>query len=351
MFSSPSHPQSNGKLERFHSTLGVALRSYAAGNKTNWHKLFPTIAHGFNTTAVTPTGFSPYMVVTGTNPRTLADCLLQPEDGLPTDIREYVTDITQRVQIIRDIARRNMQDTHEQAKLKHDRQGTATPTFTPGDIVYLHREQYKKNECAKLTDRFDGPMLILHCGPNFTYKLRNMQTGKDLKYMVNACRLRLYKDGRDLLYTRMGAQCDPNVPVDQNKIGSNPHADITADSTGLNTPTPALALNSPANVHPQRTAVTDTATRYADSIKLTNQEKRRLGINPREGGAWYHIKRVLKDKKDGITRRYLVIWQHDNSRSWVKEQDMAPKSLRDYLILKDERKHRRRRKRLKNKTG
>ncbi len=39
MFSSPSHPQSNGKLERFHSTLGVALRSYAAGNKTNWQKL------------------------------------------------------------------------------------------------------------------------------------------------------------------------------------------------------------------------------------------------------------------------------------------------------------------------
>jgi len=339
LFSSSSHPKTNGKLERFHSTLGVALRAYADGNKTNWHKLLPTIAHGFNTTAVTPTGFCPYTVVTGTKPRTLADCLIQPETDLPTDVHDYVTEITKRVSIIREIAKKNMQGTHELAKQKHDKQGTATPTHEPGDIVYLHREQFKKHECAKLADKFEGPMLILHCGPNYTYKLRNMITGKDSKYMVNACRLRPYTDGKDSIYNRNGTQYDPNRPTGQ----------VAAGSATQNVATPPVINKATATTAPsaQTAAAAQTSTnKHMIDTQLSLQQQKQLGITANDtGGRWFTVKRVIKDRKAGNTRQYLVVWQEDNTQSWVSEKDMAPKSLRDYLVLKDERKRRRRQKR------
>jgi len=222
VYSSSAHPQTNGKLERWHSSLGVALRAYADQNNTSWNKLLPSIVHGFNTTAVTPSGFSPFQIVTGTLPRTLADCMISPKDDLPRDVESYVKEIEGRVQVIREIAKKNMEEAHERAKQQHDKRGTATPTYSAGDLVFLHRDHLAKKECAKLADKFKGPMLILHEGPNFSYKLKDMQTGKDLKYMVNASRLRPYNDNRDVFYSRNGVQCDPNSDdtVDENNTSA-----------------------------------------------------------------------------------------------------------------------------------
>ena len=136
--------------------------------------------------------------------------MIQPKDDLPKDVEGHVKEITGRVEVIRDIAKKNMEEAHERARQQHDKRGTATPTYAAGDLVYLHRDQIKKNECKKMVNRYDGPMLVLHEGPNFTYKLRNMETGKDLKHMVNACRLRPFCDSRDEFYSRNGDQCDPS---------------------------------------------------------------------------------------------------------------------------------------------
>lgn len=324
-FSSSHHAQTNGRLERFHSTLGVALRAYAEGSKTTWHKLLPTITHGFNTTAVTPSGFIPFTVVTGVTPRTLADCLIQPDNDLPTDIESYVAEIQKRVAIIRDIAKKNIEEEHERTRLKHDSKGTSVPSFTAGDIVFLRREQFKKNECAKLSDRYEGPMLILHCGPHYTYKLRDMRTNKTLKSMINACRLRPYDDKRDLIYNRNGAQYDPSWTET---------SDATAAVKNNDLPLPAAtALNQPTAASKQAVANT----------KLTRQQQQQLGVGPADrGDQWFTIKKVLRDKRSGISRKYLVVWSENNSRSWVEEKDMAPKSLRDYWIVKEKRAMKRR---------
>jgi O-acetyl-ADP-ribose deacetylase (regulator of RNase III) len=454
-----------------------------------------------------------------------------------------VKEIQDRVGVIRDIAKKNMQEAHERAKQQHDKRGTATPTYAPGDLVYVHRDHLKKHECAKLADKFNGAFLILHEGPNFTYKLRNMETGKELKHMVNASRLRPYRDSRDEFYTRNGVQCDPNEPdipaaageipnaaaTNHNQLAGddNDHVDVqlhgatqskrpengtkgqrqynvTLQSglkvsifTGDILSTPAQIVVNPANeklyhgkgvagylarkagptmiqesrafirqhgclqltacmhtspgnipppvryvlhaVGPRNhfcqdkteicrllrltyfhalkaaeklggqsivfpamscgifqvpseisakaahkaiclydsepTEVNcgklehifivdtnhDTLVPFMKAFESNNQnshvqpangtldanEQLELGIEPSANstsGGWYRVKRVLKDKKAGETRMYLVVWE-DNSRSWVAEKDMAPKSLRDYLVHKHECKLRRRRKR------
>ena len=66
------------------------------------------------------------------------------------------------------------------------------PNFKIGDKVLLKQDKTPLGQSAKLINKRDGPYLIQGKGPNFTYKIRHLGTGKVHKSLVNAARLTLY---------------------------------------------------------------------------------------------------------------------------------------------------------------
>lgn len=72
---SPYHPQTNGQCERFNRTLINMLGTLNAKQKQDWTTQIGALTHAYNCTKSDATGFSPYFLIFGRNPR------------LPIDVR------------------------------------------------------------------------------------------------------------------------------------------------------------------------------------------------------------------------------------------------------------------------
>ena len=72
---SPFHPEGNGQIERFNSTLGAALRRFVNPQTDNWDDILPAIVYAYNTSVHSTTGVSPYFILHGCLP-------LNPGDNL-----------------------------------------------------------------------------------------------------------------------------------------------------------------------------------------------------------------------------------------------------------------------------
>ena len=66
---SPYHPQANGSVERLNRTIGQALATWIAEDRTNWDDLLPWVLYYHRLSKHASTLKSPFQVVTGRDPR------------------------------------------------------------------------------------------------------------------------------------------------------------------------------------------------------------------------------------------------------------------------------------------
>ena len=188
------HPETNATVERANSTLAQTLRTYINKDQLNWPSLLPSIMMAFRSSPCTEsTGFSPYQLVCGRNMNLPIDTSLVPKPSLGANVQQYFEQLISRLKIVKELARSNMENAQAKAKHIHDAQARE-PTYNVGDRVLLKKEKIPQGLSTKLTDKFDGPFQITETGPNYTYKLRNLNDQKVMKSLVNAKRLKPYNE-------------------------------------------------------------------------------------------------------------------------------------------------------------
>ncbi|XP_013080918.2 uncharacterized protein LOC106066442 [Biomphalaria glabrata] len=82
-FTAPYHPQSNGICERFNCTLKKALSKVADDNPKEWDVALPSILFAYRESRNETTGFSPFQMIYGGNPRgpmTILKELILPQE-------------------------------------------------------------------------------------------------------------------------------------------------------------------------------------------------------------------------------------------------------------------------------
>ena len=158
------HPQSNGSIERSHHVLIEYLKMFIT-NDHDWDNHLTTAMFSYNTSTHESTGYSPFSLIFGRTPR-LPSAIPIIEETIDPTYRDYLTDLFDSLQKLRDIARDNLVKSKEKNKFYYDKR-INPKNFGIGTYVYLLKEPKR----GKFTDQYSGPYRILEILPMNNVKI------------------------------------------------------------------------------------------------------------------------------------------------------------------------------------
>ncbi|CAF3104286.1 unnamed protein product [Rotaria sp. Silwood2] len=154
VFSTPYHPQTNGQTERWNATFVTHMAKFCNINHDNWDTFLPSIVFAYNHGVHSSTGFTPYQLAFGRQPRNpfqppaITFTFNKPQD--------YWTQLIQYRDIALKQARNNIIHQQQLSKLRFDK-NRSHPNFLPGDLVWM-KIFIGRN---KLDARYTGPVRII----------------------------------------------------------------------------------------------------------------------------------------------------------------------------------------------
>jgi hypothetical protein len=160
----PYHPQTNGTVERFHGTLKAMLRKTVHRQPKLWHRYLPALLFACRELPNESTGFSPFQLLFGRDPRgpisLLADTWMEAADdqseGKP--LYQYVFDLKNIISETCKIAMEETQKAQQKNKRYFDRKAKQR-TFEVGDEVLVLLPTANN----KLLMTWKGPFVVQEC--------------------------------------------------------------------------------------------------------------------------------------------------------------------------------------------
>ncbi|KAJ9557269.1 hypothetical protein OSB04_011883 [Centaurea solstitialis] len=225
LFSTSTHPQTDGQTEVTNRTLGVLLRAIIKQNLKSWEECLPIAEFAYNRTLHTSTNFSPFEVVYGFNPVT-------PLDLSPLPIREQLNlDGAKKAEFVKKLheqVRCNIEKKTEQYA-KHAYKGRKQVVFEPGDWVWVHmrKERFPSSRRTKLHPRGDGPFQVIARVNDNAYKL-DLPGDYGVSATFNVSDLSLFEFDTGLLDSRTNPSEEGgndgngrSSPTKKEKLGGN----------------------------------------------------------------------------------------------------------------------------------
>lgn len=169
LFSTASHPQTDGQTEVVNRTLSQLLRAIISKNLKSWECCLPFVEFAYNRTVHSATNYSPFEIVYGFNP-------LSPLDLVPIPIEERTSlDGKRKAELVKQLHEKVKQNIEKRTDqyMKQANKGRKRVVFEPGDWVWLHlrKERFPAKRRSKLHPRGDGPFQVIQRINDNAYKL------------------------------------------------------------------------------------------------------------------------------------------------------------------------------------
>ena len=160
---SPYHPETDGASERMNRNLLNMLRTLENYQKPDWKQHLARLVHAYNTTVHASTGFSPYYLMFGRQPRLPIDAILpnKPEGNRTAD--EYADDMKKKLQEAYALAATNCDISKQKQKKYHDRKIYGCQ-LDVGDYVLV--KKHKFDGTHKIADRWEESIYKVLDKPN-----------------------------------------------------------------------------------------------------------------------------------------------------------------------------------------
>ena len=165
----PYHPERDGLVERFNTTLKSMLKKTLKVWNGQWDLALPHVLGEYRRAPHESTGFTPSELLYGRQIRGPLQNLKEQwtaKEGVPTDIVMYITTVQDRFEELQKVSRDREEE--QKAKYKHqfDRKAR-TRSFQPGDLVLLRTPPKGQSLHAEL----DGPYSVMRRCDETTYEL------------------------------------------------------------------------------------------------------------------------------------------------------------------------------------
>ena len=160
----PYHPMGNGQCERFNRTLLEMLGTLESDKKTDWKSYVAPLVHIYNSTKHDTTGYSPYFLLFGREPRLPIDVLLPaPQLEISKSPTTYVADLRKRMKYVHELVEARIKKAGEANKELYDRKVRGA-TLQPGDQVLVRQVGLQGKH--KLADRWEEDICVVTVQPN-----------------------------------------------------------------------------------------------------------------------------------------------------------------------------------------
>lgn len=154
----PYHPRGN-PVERFNRTLLQMLGTLENKDKSHWKEFVKPLVHAYNCTRNDVTGFSPYELMFGRQPRLPVDLAFGlPASSQPKSHSQYVHDLKGRLEESYRVATENASKTAERNKQRFDKR-VVESTLGSGNRVLVRNVRIRGKH--KLADKWEADIHIV----------------------------------------------------------------------------------------------------------------------------------------------------------------------------------------------
>lgn len=155
----PYHPRGN-PVERFNRTLLNMLGTLQNQEKSRWREFVKPLVHAYNCTKNEVTGYTPYELMFGRQPRLPVDLAfgLPVPSGQNTSHSQYVQTLKSRLQESYKMATANAAKTAKKNKTRYDRRVTASD-LNVGDRVLIRNVRLRGKH--KISDKWEATVHVV----------------------------------------------------------------------------------------------------------------------------------------------------------------------------------------------
>ena len=183
------HPSSNGMVERFNRTLKGMIRSLVNGSTNMWDEYLHWCCFAYRTAEVDSTGYTPFMLVQGREPRSVLDSVRTNFDVLERP-SEWARRMTHQISRVREIvSNRRVED---RRSLQQRRFGIPLPRYHVGDKVLVRRMGIPSGLGRSLHPKFEGPYVITKIVSKKVVEVNF--GGRRKKDLINVERIKLFRE-------------------------------------------------------------------------------------------------------------------------------------------------------------